>query len=64
VTKPFSPREVLARVRAVLRRLVPEASAPHALHLREAELDLGAHRLCVSGQSVELTPSELGSWAR
>jgi len=58
VTKPFSPREVVARVRAVLRRLVPEASAPYVLRLREAELDLGAHRLCVSGQPVDLTPSE------
>lgn len=58
VTKPFSPREVVARVRAVLRRLSPGASAIQVLRAGDAELDLNAHQLTVCGQPVELTPSE------
>ncbi len=58
VTKPFSPREVVARVRAVLRRCSPEPALPQILQVRDLVLDLDAHKLTVRGQAVELTPSE------
>jgi DNA-binding response OmpR family regulator len=58
VTKPFGMRELLARVRAVLRRT--EKGPPPAEVLRSADivLDVGAHSVTVSGQQVDLTPSE------
>lgn len=58
VTKPFNPREVVARVRAVLRRSTG-APAP-GQHLRHGDLllDLDAHRVMVAGTEVELTPTE------
>jgi two-component system, OmpR family, alkaline phosphatase synthesis response regulator PhoP len=58
VTKPFSPKELVARIRAVLRRS-DSASAP-ADHLRVGELELDVPRMAtfVSGRRVELTPTE------
>jgi len=60
VTKPFSPREVVARVRAVLRRTRQEAVAPEDETLRVGDLHLDAVRraLFVGESRVELTPSE------
>lgn len=59
VTKPFSPRELVARVKAVLRRLDKEGSAsPAMLRAADIELDLQAHRATVAGLEIELTPSE------
>jgi len=57
VSKPFSPRELLARVRAVLRRGRPDARAQV---LREAGIvaDLGTREVSVDGTSVELTGLE------
>jgi len=60
VTKPFSPREVVARVRAVLRRTHPEISPtePELLTVGELRLDTGRRVLEVGERRVELTPSE------
>lgn len=61
VTKPFSPRELVARVQAVLRR-VDRAAAPAAptrLTLGSLVLDLEARRLLRDGAEVPLTPTEL-----
>jgi len=59
VTKPFSPRELTARVRAVLRRAEKAAHTPNPiLRAGPIELDQHSHRLHVSGQPVDLTPSE------
>ena len=58
VSKPFSPREVVARVRAVLRRAAPDAPASPLLRVRDLELDLDARRLTAEGTDVELTPTE------
>jgi len=57
VVKPFSPKELLARVRAVLRRSRP---APGAAPLRLGALviDLGTHTASVGGESLALTPKE------
>ena len=63
VTKPFGPRELLARMEAVLRRVphVPETPAPGALWSigDDASLDVGAMRLTVAGRVHELTRKEL-----
>ena len=57
VVKPFSPKELLARVRAVLRR---SGSAPGAAPLRLGALlmDLGTHTVSVGGLALALTPKE------
>lgn len=61
VAKPFSPREIVARVRAVLRR-VEERPAPGAptrcLRIEGLDIDLDAHEVRVRGEPVLLTPSE------
>jgi two-component system alkaline phosphatase synthesis response regulator PhoP len=59
VTKPFNPQEVVARVRALLRRseLVHEAQ-PQIIRLGELQLDIDRRRLTRSGDSLELTPTE------
>ncbi len=64
VTKPFSPREIVARVRAVLRRSGGASNGQEdhgpAHHLRVADLDIdvGAHEVRVGGRLASLTPSE------
>jgi DNA-binding response OmpR family regulator len=58
VTKPFSPRVLMARVRAVMRR--GGASEPQAEILRAADIVLNraTHRVSVGDRAVDLTPSE------
>lgn len=58
VTKPFSPRELTARVRAVLRRAEKQASNQEILRIGSIELDWAGRTTIVNGQAVELTPSE------
>jgi two-component system, OmpR family, response regulator ResD len=58
VTKPFSPREVVARVRAVLRRTAPAADAPSALEFDGLEIDTGRREVAVRGEAVRLTRKE------
>jgi two-component system phosphate regulon response regulator PhoB len=57
VTKPFSMRELLLRVRAVLRRGAPEAD-PAPTQVGQVRLDLEAHRAFVGTQELELTTLE------
>ncbi|HEX5395841.1 MAG TPA: response regulator transcription factor [Candidatus Limnocylindria bacterium] len=57
VTKPFSPRELVARVRAVLRRHAGSAET-EVLHAGELELDVPRMRLARAGTPVELTATE------
>jgi DNA-binding response OmpR family regulator len=57
VTKPFSPRELTARVRAVLRRHAGDSDA-EVLHAGDVTLDLPRLRTEVSGESVSLTATE------
>jgi two-component system phosphate regulon response regulator PhoB len=57
VVKPFSPAELLARVRAVLRRST--ASAPdETLTYRDLKLDMASHKVMRGGRAVNLGPSE------
>jgi DNA-binding response OmpR family regulator len=59
VVKPFSPRELAARVRTVLRRTVPApAVATPSLHFGGLGIDVAAREVEVSGRDVTLTPKE------
>jgi two-component system, OmpR family, phosphate regulon response regulator OmpR len=53
--KPFEPRELLARVKALLRRAQPVANADDVLAFGRLEIDLGAREARVGGQRCELT---------
>jgi two-component system phosphate regulon response regulator PhoB len=57
VTKPFSPRELLARVAAVLRRVRP-ALAGEQLGYADIEMDVDSHRVRRAGKPVQLGPTE------
>src|SRR5688572_14695326 len=57
VTKPFSIDELIARVRAVLRRIRP-AFASEALRFADLTMDLAAHRVARGGREVHLSPTE------
>jgi DNA-binding response OmpR family regulator len=58
ITKPFSPREVVARVRAVLRRSGTTKRSSDLLRLGSLEIDLGGHEVNRDEELVELTPTE------
>ena len=60
VTKPFSPRELVARVRAVLRRAQAPPEQPQVLRVGPLTLERATHMVTVSGQPVDLTPTEFG----
>jgi two-component system, OmpR family, alkaline phosphatase synthesis response regulator PhoP len=68
ITKPFSPKELVARVRAVLRRSEITASAEaEMIHAGELTLDILRMRATLNSQEIELTPTEfqlLASLAR
>ncbi|MGE0094669.1 MAG: phosphate regulon transcriptional regulator PhoB [Alphaproteobacteria bacterium] len=57
VTKPFSPAEVVARVRAVLRRTKP-ATVDETLSYADVVMDLANHRVARNGEPVHLGPTE------
>jgi len=57
VTKPFSPRELLARVRAVLRRVEGE-KGPQELVFGELKIDFSRHEVLVNDKIANLTPTE------
>ncbi len=58
VTKPFSPRELALRVKAVLRRSRPDRSESKRLEHESLMMDLESHRCRVNDQNVELTAKE------
>jgi two-component system alkaline phosphatase synthesis response regulator PhoP len=60
ITKPFSPREVVARVRAVLRRVEGATAPPEVIRAADVEIDLARHTVRRGGQPVDLTPTEFG----
>lgn len=57
VTKPFSPRELVARVNAIMRRIRP-ALAGEVLTVGDLTLDATAHRVTRRGQTIALGPTE------
>jgi DNA-binding response OmpR family regulator len=58
ITKPFGMRELLARVRAVLRRTGETAAVNEILRAADIVLDKGSRQVTVGAQPVKLTPSE------
>lgn len=61
IGKPFSPRELVMRVKAVLRRASPESSRPvrgRVLRAGALTIDVDANRVTVDGSDVDLTPKE------
>ena len=58
VTKPFSPRELVARVRAVLRRSERSAEPADRIEVGDLVLDVPRLRATVEGRPVDLTPTE------
>ncbi len=57
ITKPFSPRELMARIRAVLRRHIP-VMPEETVAIGGMELSPTAHRVYANGRSLELGPTE------
>jgi two-component system, OmpR family, alkaline phosphatase synthesis response regulator PhoP len=58
LTKPFNPREVVARVRAILRRATASPVAARVLQIRGLQLDVDRHAVAVEGRAIETTPTE------
>ncbi|MBE0528782.1 MAG: response regulator transcription factor, partial [Thermoleophilia bacterium] len=58
VTKPFSVEELVARIRAILRRAQPAAASPSRLAFADLELDDDTHEVWRAGREIELTATE------
>ena len=58
VTKPFSPRELVARVRALLRRSTSSQESPTVIRQGELLIDLSRHEVSYEGNQIVLTPTE------
>ncbi len=58
VAKPFSMSELIARVRAVMRRSGPATAPDEVLRYADVEMDLAAHRVRRSGDEIHLGPTE------
>ena len=58
ITKPFSPRELVARVRAVLRRVRGGVHQPGMIRAGDLEIDLDGHRVSRGGESIQLSRME------
>src|SRR5687768_8256899 len=58
MTKPFSPRVLLARVKAILRRKAKQAPDDEAIQIRELVIHPGRHEVTINGRPVDLTFTE------
>ena len=58
IVKPFSPRELVARVRAVLRRAQGDLQSPEMIRVGALGIDLNGHRATVGGEPIKLTRIE------
>jgi DNA-binding response OmpR family regulator len=58
ITKPFSPRALVARVRAVLRRAQNQVKTPSMVRAGRLEIDVERHQASIDGKSLPLTPNE------
>lgn len=58
ITKPFSPRELVARVRAVLRRVKGDVYQPGLVRSGDLEIDLQGHRVSRNGEEISLSRTE------
>lgn len=64
ITKPFSPKELVARVRAVLRRTRGEVYQPGVIHVTDLEIDLEGHRVTRAGEPIKLSRTEFNLLAK
>ena len=60
ITKPFSPRIVVSKVRAVLRRMGQASVSRKILRVADITIDLDAHEVSREGLRIDLTPTEFG----
>ena len=60
ISKPFSPREVVARVKAVLRRVVQSSSVGNEIKALGMRLNAETHQIWINEQEVSFTPVEFG----
>ena len=58
LTKPFNPHEVVARVRAILRRTSAAPVSARVLQIRGLQLDVDRHTVTIDGRAMETTPTE------
>jgi DNA-binding response OmpR family regulator len=58
ITKPFSPRELVARVRTVLRRVRGDVQPAGIIRADDLEIDVNGHNVKRHGEAIHLTPSE------
>ncbi len=58
VTKPFNPRELVARIRAVLRRAAPDEERPEDMRFGDLMISFVRHEVSVRGVAASLTPTE------
>src|SRR5258706_1127036 len=58
ITKPFSPRELVARVRTVLRRVQGDVQPARIIRASDLEIDVNGHNVTRRGEAIHLTPSE------
>lgn len=58
LTKPFNPRELVARVKAILRRSGRAIRAEAPIHVGDVAVDPARHEVTIGGQQVELRPKE------
>ena len=58
VIKPFSPREVVARVRTIFRRMTPEPVKQEVIEVGPLKITLDQHTVSLAERSIELTPTE------
>jgi two-component system alkaline phosphatase synthesis response regulator PhoP len=58
MTKPFNPRELVARVKAILRRAQPAARTEAPIHVGDVTIDPARREATVAGKAVELRPKE------
>jgi DNA-binding response OmpR family regulator len=58
VSKPFNPRELVARVRAVLRRTASAGATPEVLRAGELTIDMNGHQASLGARRLDLTPTE------
>jgi two-component system alkaline phosphatase synthesis response regulator PhoP len=58
ITKPFNPRELVARVKAILRRSHRSVARESVVHVGDVTIDPARHEVTIAGRSVDLRPKE------
>ncbi len=58
IVKPFSPREIVARVKTIFRRASGDTSKPEIIHSGDLSIDIERHLVTISDKVIDLTPTE------